>query len=110
MVVSVPGRQIEQRARFLRSALQARDPLRYLQHAQRLYRWLIKPLEADLKAARLQTLVLVPDGALRLIPFAVLHDGQHYLIEQYAVAITPSLMLTDRSPCRGRRSRCWRRA
>jgi CHAT domain-containing protein len=98
VVVSVPGRQIEQRARFLRSALQARDSLRYLQHAQRLYRWLIKPLEADLKAARLQTLVLVPDGALRLIPFAALHDGQHYLIEQYAVAITPSLMLTEPQP------------
>lgn len=96
--VLVPGNQIEQRARFLRSALQARDPLRYLQHAQRLYRWLIEPLAADLEASRIKTLVIVPDGALRLIPFAALHNGQQYLIEQYAVAITPSLMLTDPQP------------
>jgi CHAT domain-containing protein len=98
VVVSVPGPQIERRARFLRSALQARDPLRYLQHAQRLYRWLIEPLEADLAASGIETLVFVPDGALRLIPLSALHDGQHYLIETYAVAITPSLMLTEPRP------------
>ena len=98
VVVPVPGRQIEQRARFLRRALQARDPLRYLRHAQQLYGWLVQPLRAYLKASRLETLVFVPDGALRLIPLAALHDGQHYLIEQYAVAITPSLMLTEPQP------------
>jgi CHAT domain-containing protein len=40
----------------------------------------------------------VPDGALRLIPPAVLYDGQQYLIEKYAVAITPSLSLTEPHP------------
>jgi CHAT domain-containing protein len=94
----VPGPQVAQRALLLRRALQARDPERYLQHAQRLYQWLIQPLEADLAAGAIQTLVFVPDGALRLIPFAALHDGQQYLIEQYAVAITPSLTLTDPRP------------
>jgi CHAT domain-containing protein len=96
--VQVPGPQVAQRALLLRRALQARDPERYLQHAQRLYQWFIQPLEADLAAGAIQTLVFVPDGALRLIPFATLHDGQQYLIEKYAVAITPSLTLTDPHP------------
>ena len=96
--IQVPGPQVAQRAHLLRRALQARDPERYLQHAQRLYQWLIEPLLADLAAGAIQTLVFVPDGALRLIPFAALHDGQQYLIENYAVAITPSLTLTDPHP------------
>ncbi|HEY7496441.1 MAG TPA: CHAT domain-containing protein, partial [Candidatus Tectomicrobia bacterium] len=96
--VPVPGWQVEQRAQFLRSALEARDPERYLQHAHRLYQWLIQPLEAHLAAWPIQTLVFVPDGALRLIPPAVLYDGQQYLIEKYAVAITPSLSLTEPHP------------
>ncbi len=98
IVVSVPGPQLERRARFLRNALQDRDPVRYLRHAKHLYRWLIQPLEADIATEAIKTLVFVPDGALRLIPLAALHDGERYLIEKYAVAITPSLTLTDPQP------------
>jgi CHAT domain-containing protein len=78
--------------------LDDRDPQRYLQHAQLLYAWLIQPLEADLVTGQIQTIVFVPDGALRLLPLAALHDGQHFLIEKYAVAITPSLTLTEPRP------------
>lgn len=94
----VSGAQVTQRAHFLRRALEARDLERTLLHAQQLYQWLIQPLEALLTAGAVQTLVFVPDGALRGIPPAVLHDGQHYLIERYAVAVTPSLTLTDPRP------------
>jgi CHAT domain-containing protein len=96
--VPVAGSDLEQRVRIFRNALQDRDPLRYLQHAQALYTWLIRPLEAAMAAQHIQTLVFVPDGALRLLPFAALHDGQQFLIEQYALAITPSLTLTDPRP------------
>ena len=44
------------------------------------------------------TLVFVPDGALRTIPMAALHDGKQFLVAKYAVAITPSLNLTDPRP------------
>src|SRR5262249_38560550 len=60
--------------------------------------WLIRPLEADLAAWPIQTIVLVPDGALRLLPLAALHDGQRFLIEKYALAVTPSLTLTEPRP------------
>ncbi|MDH3601075.1 MAG: CHAT domain-containing protein, partial [Candidatus Tectomicrobia bacterium] len=93
--IPVSGADLEQRVRVFRNALEARDPRRYLRHAQRLYSWLIQPIEAELKARAIQTIVFVPDGALRLLPIAALHDGQQYLIETYAVSVTPSLTLTE---------------
>jgi len=70
----------------------------YLPHAQQLYEWLIRPAEATLRANNIDTLVLVPDGPLRTIPFAALHDGENFLAKQYSVAVTPGLTLTDPRP------------
>ena len=43
-------------------------------------------------------LVFVPDGPLRTIPMAALHDGTEFVIAKYAVAVTPSLSLSDPRP------------
>ncbi|MFV0275606.1 MAG: CHAT domain-containing protein, partial [Parahaliea sp.] len=43
-----------------------------------------------------------PDGALRTIPLAALHDGERFLIERYALATTPGLMLLDPKPFAGK--------
>ncbi|AFY58575.1 hypothetical protein Riv7116_6226 [Rivularia sp. PCC 7116] len=70
----------------------------------KLYKWLIKPLEADLQANNIQTLVFVLDGNLRNIPMAVLYDNQtqetepKYLIEKYAIALTPGLQMLEAKP------------
>ncbi|AFY39800.1 Tetratricopeptide TPR_1 repeat-containing protein [[Leptolyngbya] sp. PCC 7376] len=64
-----------------------------LQLSQGLYQWLIQPVEPQLKEQDIQTLVFVLDGGLRNIPMAALHDGQRYLIEKYAIALTPGLQL-----------------
>ncbi|MEK7810358.1 MAG: tetratricopeptide repeat protein [Pseudomonadota bacterium] len=53
--------------------------------AQELYRDLIAPIEADIRHS--QTLMFAPDGALRYIPFAALHDGKQYLVERYPLAL-----------------------
>jgi len=66
--------------------------------ARELYDLLIRPMLADLEAAGVDTLVFVPDGALRTIPMGALHDGEHFLIEQYAIAVTPGLTLIDPVP------------
>ena len=95
VVLPVSGPLLETRVQHFRHALEDGDPLRYLRHAQQLHAWLIQPLTPWLQTYRIQTIVLVPDGMLRLLPIAALHDGKQYLIEQYAVAITPSLMLTE---------------
>ncbi len=63
----------------------------FLGHAQTLYSWLIEPLAAQLH--NIKTLVIVPDGALRTMPFSALHNGQQFLIQKYALAITPGLCL-----------------
>jgi CHAT domain-containing protein/lipopolysaccharide biosynthesis regulator YciM len=89
---------LERVARSFREALQEGTPQRYLRHAQRLYDSLIRPLEPDLRALHIETLVFVPDGALRTIPMAALHDGAQYLISKYALATTPGLALTDPRP------------
>jgi CHAT domain-containing protein/tetratricopeptide (TPR) repeat protein len=66
--------------------------------AQQLYDWLVRPFEADLQAAQVKTLVFVQDGSFRTVPMAALHDGQEFLIQRYAIAITPSLKLIDAQP------------
>jgi CHAT domain-containing protein len=68
----------------------------YLKKAQSLYDWLIRPLTKKL-SKQVKILVIVPNDELYTIPFAALHDRKEdkFLIEQYALAVTPGLKLTD---------------
>ena len=66
--------------------------------AQKLYGWLIQPATEDLNRQPIKTLVFVLDGSLRNVPIAALHTGKQYLIEQYAIAVTPSLQLFSPKP------------
>ncbi|WP_264319805.1 CHAT domain-containing protein [Zarconia navalis] len=61
--------------------------------SEQIYSWLIRPAEADLEAANIETLVFVPEGFLRNLPMSALYDGERYLIEKYRVAISPGLQL-----------------
>lgn len=98
--VSVPvtAETLTQEVRAFRKKIVKRTTLEYLPHAQQLYNWLIRPLGSVLQGLAIDTLVFVPDGPLRTIPMAALHDGKQFLIAQYAVAITPGLTLTDARP------------
>ncbi len=73
-------------------------PEEYLPLAQEVYNWLIRPIEKDLANSGVKTLVFVLDGPLLNLPMAVLHDGQEYLIQKYAIAYTPGLQLLDPKP------------
>jgi len=66
--------------------------------SQQVYDWLIRPFSSALAASNVKTLVFVLDGALRNVPMAALRDGQQYLIEQYAIALTPGLQLIAPEP------------
>lgn len=72
-----------------------KDNLSFLPQAKRLYQALLAPVDAELAQQDIRTLVIVPDGALRLLPFAALHDGQRFAIEKYAIAVVPALSLTN---------------
>lgn len=63
-----------------------------------VYDWLIKPFAEDLEQRKVKNLVFVLDGLLRNIPMAVLYDGEKYLIEKYAVAVTPGLRILTGQP------------
>src|SRR4029077_9175484 len=82
-------------AHQFRVNLEKRTTYEYLTQAKQLYDWLIKPLEPLFADSQIDTLVFIPDGALRNIPMGALHDGQKYLIEKYAVAVTPGLTLME---------------
>ncbi|HEY9600014.1 MAG TPA: CHAT domain-containing protein, partial [Allocoleopsis sp.] len=92
--VQVPKKQLNQTIVAFRSALQ--NPASDAKpSAQQLYNWLIKPLEADLKAAGAQTIIYAPDGQLRYIPLAALHDGQQWLVQRYRINNITAASLTD---------------
>ncbi|MEQ8975955.1 MAG: CHAT domain-containing protein [Coleofasciculus sp. C1-SOL-03] len=67
----------------------------YLPAAQQLYQWLIAPLESDLDALDIDTLIFCMDAGLRQLPMAALHDGKQFLIENYSIGSIPSVSLTN---------------
>lgn len=96
--IDISARRLQGEVDRLRSLLEKRSTNEYLGQAQKLYDLLVRPWAGDLEAAGIDTLVFIQDGILRTIPMAALHDGERFLIENYAIATTPSLTLTsDRS-------------
>ena len=75
------------------------------QKSQQLYDWLIRPSESTLTSKGIKTLVFVLDGSLRNIPMAILYDSQQqkYLVEKYALALTPGLQLVNPKPLQNMR-------
>jgi CHAT domain-containing protein len=105
VVVPVGLETLTDEVRRFRHEIENRATRDYLVHAQQLYTWLIRPIEDELKRAGVDTLVFVPDGPLRTIPMAALHDGNQFLIAKYAIATTPGLDLTDPRPIRRERAK-----
>jgi len=95
IVVPVTSAELFETAVVLRESLQVRSNKRFIYEAQALYNWLVRPAVTQLRAQKIDTLVFVPDGSLRLIPISTLHDGEQFLIEEFAVVTTPGLTLTD---------------
>jgi CHAT domain-containing protein/tetratricopeptide (TPR) repeat protein len=65
--------------------------------AQKLYTWLIAPLESDLQAASAKTILYAPDGPLRYVPLSALHDGKQWLTQKYAVNNITAVSLSELS-------------
>lgn len=96
--VPVSFEQLKDTVNEFRFELESTDSQTFFEYAQRLHRWLIAPLQTTLKTQNIETLVVIPDGVLRTIPFAALYDGTQFLISQYAIAVTPGLTLTGHKP------------
>ncbi|WP_375501287.1 CHAT domain-containing protein [uncultured Nostoc sp.] len=89
-------------AELRKNLLNVTATVRVQQQSQQIYDWLIRPAQTDLVNSGIKTLVFVLDGDLRNIPMAVLYDKQQkqYLVEKYAIALTPGLQLLDPKPLR----------
>ncbi len=72
-----------------------RNTTSYLASSQKLYQWMIAPLEQELLAAGINTIVFSMDNGLRSLPVAALHDGKQFLVEKYSLGLIPSVNLTD---------------
>ncbi|WP_199246369.1 CHAT domain-containing protein [[Phormidium] sp. ETS-05] len=67
----------------------------YRKPAEQLYQWLIAPIEGELQAAGINTLLLSMDSGLRSLPMAALYDGHQFLVEKYSMSLIPSMNLID---------------
>lgn len=61
--------------------------------AKQLWQTLIAPIQASLHRQKVGHLIIIPDAALRLLPFAALSDGEQYLVQHYRISISPGLNL-----------------
>jgi tetratricopeptide (TPR) repeat protein len=75
---NVPENTVDETLRGLRRDLINRISLGYRRSAAQVYDWLIRPIEADLEANGIDTLVFVLDGGLRNVPMAALFDGKSF--------------------------------
>ncbi|MGL6344395.1 MAG: CHAT domain-containing protein, partial [Waterburya sp.] len=71
----------------------------YLASSQQLYQLFFpSEIKSYLKTLRLKNLVFINDGILRNVPMVALHDGQKFLIEDYAITNSLSLNIRTKQP------------
>ena len=93
--VPVEAATIKQYAERFRYRLQQhKDSGRVQFYGRQLYEWLIDPISDYLNDHHVETLIVAPDGALRLIPFSALYDGRRFLVEHYAMVTIPGVSLS----------------
>lgn len=66
----------------------------FRQYSQQLYALLLAPAAAQL--ARARQLIIVPYGRLHYLPFHLLHNGDHYLLESHESVVLPAMSLLNR--------------
>lgn len=90
--IQIPRQQIVATLQDFQESLQ--EPYRFKAaqaNGQKIYNWLIQPVQEQLEKQGIKTLIFALDGPLRTIPMAALHDGQQYLVERYAVSLVLGL-------------------
>jgi CHAT domain-containing protein len=96
--IPLPEAALRQEVERFRALLEKRTTNEYLVPARQLYDQIIRPIEPSLTEHHVDTLVIVPDEVLRIVPFAALNDGSSFLVDHYATAIAPSLKLIEPKP------------
>jgi CHAT domain-containing protein len=82
-----------------------RNGVNYLPYARRLHDWIIAPIASQLRAQRINLLIFCLGNGLRSAPLAAMHDGQRFLVENYAIARIPGFSLLAQEPGNLRQAR-----
>lgn len=86
---AIPGQeQLEPQLRLLQAVLSSDDAPAVRRLGAHLYDQLLAPLASTVAGAR--RIIVVPDGVLQRLPFALLRSGDRWLIETHAVVTAPS--------------------
>ncbi|MCX7099546.1 MAG: CHAT domain-containing protein [Methylococcales bacterium] len=79
-------------------ALLLRHGENYRKASHKLYDWLFRAYDDDLKARGISNLIYVPDGILRQVPFSALLNGNRFVVEDYTLVTLPGLTLKKTAP------------
>ena len=96
--VAIKQSELEALITDFRVGLQDHSSQDYREASQKLYNLLIKPIESELINAKTTTILYAPDGILRYIPLAALHDGKQWLAQKYRISNLIAYSLSDFSP------------
>jgi CHAT domain-containing protein len=95
----ISGKQLREKIHTLYKDLQEDGTQKNVKLlSQELYNLIMRDLKSYLVDSGVDTIAFVLDGPLRNIPMAALYDGKKYLVENYAIALTPSLQLINPKP------------
>jgi len=99
VTVPISSQEIDRTVdRLVENLLNPNSRNAYRRDAEKLYGWLVKPVEKLLEESEVSTLFFVPDGSLRRVPLSALWDGSQHLVERYAIASAPGLTLLNAEP------------
>lgn len=91
---AIPGQaSLAPQVRLFHALVSANDEGAVRQLGSQLYARLIAPADPALQGVR--RLIIVPDGALQRLPFALLRTGDRWLIERHVLALAPSATILD---------------
>lgn len=83
--INISAQQLAEWVQAHRQAILHRADTRPI--ARRLYQVLIHALKPELTHLGIKELMIFPDAALKSLPFAALYDGQHYLVQDFAIKV-----------------------
>ncbi len=97
--VNIAQEKLEKLVTQWRFDLENRENDNYLSLSQQFYKLLFSStIKSDLELIKPKNLIFVNDGILRNVPMAALHDGQKFLIEDYAVVNSLGLNIRSKQP------------
>ena len=95
----ISQKQLEKLITQWRFDLENKENDNYLSRSQQLYKLFFPPeIKSYLKTLKLENLIFINDGILRNVPMAALHDGEKFLVEDYAVINSLGLNIRTKQP------------